>query len=90
MVKPMIHVYALEKRTMARPGQAPVTIEREVTYKNGIGRKTVRVKRGSRTVSTVTHKLNKTEKRKVPRRKYIKGLYKPMERETLRQLNSTQ
>jgi hypothetical protein len=90
MVKPHIQVYAIEQRTMVRPGQPPVTIEREVTYKNGIGRKTVRVKRGRRTVSSVTHKLNKTEKHKVPSRKYIKGLYKPMERETLQQLNSSQ
>jgi hypothetical protein len=86
MVKPQIQVYAIEQRTMVRPGQPPVTIEREVTYKNGIGRKTVRVKRGRRTLSSVTHKLNKTEMQKVPRRKYVKGLYKPMERETLRNL----
>jgi hypothetical protein len=86
MAKPQIQVYAIEQRTMVRPGQAPVTIEREVTYKNGKGRKTVRVKRGSRIVSTVTQNLNRTEKRKVPRRKYVKGLYKPMERETLRRL----
>jgi hypothetical protein len=86
MTKSQIQVYAIEQRTMVRPGQPPVTIEREVTYKNGTGRKTVRVKRGSRIVSTVTQKLNKTEKRKVPRRKYVKGLYKPMERETLSRL----
>jgi hypothetical protein len=88
MVKaPQIQVYAVEQRTMVRPGQPPVTIEREVSYKNGKGRKTVRVKRGGRIVSTVTHKLNRTEKRKIPRRKYVKGLYKPMERETLQRLN---
>lgn len=90
MVNRQIQVYAIEQRTMACPGQPSVTIEREVTYKNGVGRKTVRVKRGRRTVSSVTHKLNKTEKRKVTRRKFVKDLYKPMERETLHQLNSSQ
>jgi hypothetical protein len=87
MVVPKIEVYAVEQRTMIRPGQPPVTIIREVTFKNGKGRKTVRVRRGKRTLSSITHKLSKTEKHKVPRRKYIKGLYKPMERETLQQLN---
>jgi hypothetical protein len=88
MVKPHIQVYAVEQRTMIKPGQPPITIEREVSYKNGIGRKTVRVKRGRRIMSTVTHKLNKTEKHKLPRRKYVKGLYKAMERETIHSLTS--
>ena len=88
MVKgPHIEVYAVEQRTMIKPGQPPMTITREITYKDGKGRKTVRVTRGKRTLSSITHKLNKTEKRKIPRRKYVKGLYKPMERETLQQLN---
>jgi hypothetical protein len=86
MGKPTIEVYAVEQRTMIKPGQPPVTILREVSFKDGKGRKTVRVTRGKRTLSSVTHKLNKTEKRKVPRRRYIKGLYKPMERETLQRL----
>jgi hypothetical protein len=87
MAKGKIEVYAVEQRTMFKPGQPPVTIIREVTFKNGKGRKTVRVTRGKRTLSTITHKLSRAEKHKVPRRKYIKGLYKPMERETLQQLN---
>jgi hypothetical protein len=83
----MIHVYAVERRTMKVAGQAPVTITRETVLQNGKGRKTVKVTRGSRTLSSKTEKLNLTEKKKVSKRKYVKGLYKPMEAAILRQLN---
>lgn len=81
-----IHVFATEQRTMTRPGQPPVTIIRETVMRNGKGRKTVRVKRGSRIVSNVTQVLNCTEKRKIHKRKYIRGLYKSAERKTLKRL----
>lgn len=71
---------------MVRPGQAPVTITREVVMRNGKGRKTVRVKRGSRLVSNISESLNTTEKRKITKRKYVRGLYKSAERKTLKRL----
>jgi hypothetical protein len=82
-----IQVYAVERRTMVVPGKAPVTISRETLLKNGKGRKTVKVTRGSRTISSKTERLNLTERKRVSKRKYIKGLYKPLETAVLRQLN---
>lgn len=82
-----IEMYAVEQRTMIRPGEAPVTIMREVELRNGKGRKTVKVKRGDRVVSEVSERLNGTERHKIAKRKYIKGLYKKAERKTLRRLN---
>jgi hypothetical protein len=84
---PTIEVYAVERRTMIRPGQPPLSITRETVFKNGKGRKTVRVARGNRIVSDVTRRLNRTEKRKVHKRKYIKGLYHPLEETTMRNMN---
>lgn len=84
---PHIAVYAIEQRTQVVPGQPPMTIRREVELRNGKGRKTVKVTRGNRTISDVTHDLNLSERSRIGHRKYIKGLYKPLERETLRNLN---
>jgi hypothetical protein len=82
-----IHVYAVERRTMKVAGKAPVTITRETVLQNGKGRKTVKVTRGSRTLSSKTERLNLTECKRIGKRKYVKGLYKPMEAAVLRQLN---
>ena len=82
----MIHVYATEQRTMIRPGQPPITIQREVEMKNGKGRKTVRVLRGRKVVSDVTEPLKPHENHKIHKRKYVKGLYKKAERKTQKRL----
>jgi hypothetical protein len=84
---PTIEVYAVEQRTMIHPGQPSVTITRETVFKNGKGRKTVRVTRGNRIMSDVTRRLNRTEKRKVHKRKYVKGLYTPLENTTMTIMN---
>lgn len=83
-----IQVFAMERRTMVRPGQPPVTIERETVLRNGHGRKTVRVRSGNRIVSDVTESLNGKEKHKVGKRKYVRGLYKKAERRTMKRLRS--
>jgi hypothetical protein len=72
---------------MKVPGKAPVTIIRQTEVKNGKGRKTVRVLRGKRVISNVSKKLNLTEKKKITKREYVMGLYKPMENQTLQNLN---
>jgi hypothetical protein len=82
-----IHVHAIEKRTMLLAGKPPVTITRETVLQNGKGRKTVKVTRGSRTLSSKTERLNLSERKRISKRKYIKGLYRPMETAVLRQLN---
>jgi hypothetical protein len=82
-----IQVYAVEKRVRMIPGQKPETIVRETILKDGKGRATVRVLRGKRTMSSVTQKLNLSQKRRITRRKYVKGLYKPQEQQVLRELN---
>ncbi len=83
----MIQVYTVEKRTMKMPGKAPVTIIRETQLRNDKGRKSVRILRGSRVVSNVSKKLNFTEKKRIAKRQYVMGLYKPMEHQTLQNLN---
>ena len=72
---------------MIRPGKPPITIIREVTMRNGRGRKTVRVTRGKRVVSNVSEVLKPHETQKVGKRKYIRGLYKKAERRTLKRLS---
>lgn len=81
-----IQVYAIERRTMVRPGQPPLTLERETVLRNGRGRKTVRVRRGGRVVSDVTEPLNATESSNIRNRRYVKGLYKKAERKTSKRL----
>ncbi len=86
-VKPHITVFAVEQRTQIAPGAPPMTIRREVELRNGKARKTVRITRGNRVLSDVTRKLNLSERKRIRSRKYVKGLYKPLEHETLRNLN---
>jgi hypothetical protein len=83
----MIEVHTIEQRTQIQSGKPPMTIVREVALKNGKGRKTVRVIRGSKVVSTESEPLNLTERKHVHKRKFVKGLYKKMERRTLKRLN---
>jgi hypothetical protein len=82
-----INVYAMEQRTQMIAGQPPMTITREVVLRNGKGRKTVKVARGSHVVSNVTENLNLSECRDIQRRKYIKPLYKSVESKTIRRMN---
>jgi hypothetical protein len=82
----MIQVYSMEQRTMVVAGKAPITIRREVEMRNGKGRKTIKVLRGSRLISSETEHLGATEKKKVQKRKFVKGLYKGLERKTRKRL----
>jgi hypothetical protein len=84
----MIHVFATEQRILKLPGKPATTITREVELRNGKGRKTVKVMRGARVVCNKTQRLNRTEKRKIQKRKYIKGLYKPLERSVMEIMNT--
>ena len=71
---------------MSRPGLQPLTIVREVTMRNGRGRKSVRVLRGKRMVSNVSQNLRPYELRDISRRNYIYGLYRGVERKTRKRL----
>jgi hypothetical protein len=83
----MIQVTSIEQRTLITPGKPATTIVREVKLRNGKGRKTIRVLKGSRVVSEESDALNLTERRHIQKRKFRKGLYKGVERRTLRRLN---
>jgi len=83
----MLVASSIETRTVVVPGKPTMTIIREVKFKNGKGRKTVRVLRGNRVISNESESLNHVERKKVHRRKFVKGLYKKMERRTLKNLN---
>jgi hypothetical protein len=83
----MLVASSIETRTVVVPGKPTMTIIREVKFKNGKGRKTVRVLRGNRVISNESEALNHVERKKVHRRKFVKGLYKKMERRTLKNLN---
>lgn len=71
---------------MIRPGQPPLTIERETVLRNGQGQASVRVRRGDRLVSNVTESLKSTTRKKVSKRRYVRGLYKKAERKTMKRL----
>ena len=82
----MIQISFVEERTMKLPGKPAVTVVRTADLKNGKGRKTIKVLKGSKVVSNESEPLNLTERKKVHKRKFVKGLYKHMERRTLRRL----
>jgi hypothetical protein len=71
---------------MKVPGKAPVSIVRTVEMKNGKGRKTLKVLRGSKTISSVSESLTPVEKHKIQKRKFVKGIHKRNERKTRRNL----
>ncbi len=77
-----IHAYSLEKRTQIIPGQAPVTILREVAMENGKGYKSIRVLRGSKTISTVREPLQPIETANIAERKFTPGLFRSTEQKT--------
>ena len=83
----MLEASSIETRTLVLPGKPTMTIIREVKFKDGKGRNTVRVLRGNRVISNESELLNHVERKKVHRRKFVKGLYKKMERRTLKNLN---
>lgn len=87
---PHINVYAIEQRTQILPGQPPMVLTREVTLRNGKGRKTVRLQKGKRVVSSVTKRLNFTERKKIGKRRYVKHLYRDVERSLLDKVNANQ
>jgi hypothetical protein len=64
-----------------------MTVVYETTLKNGKGRKTIRVSRGRKVLSTVTEPLNLREKEHVHKRKFVKTLYKKIEHKTRKRLN---
>jgi hypothetical protein len=84
--KPYMAVRAIEERIQIIPGQPPFKIQRKVEFSNGKGRKTVRITRGNRIVSDITRKLDPSECIRIKDRTYIKGLYTPLEQETMQKL----
>jgi hypothetical protein len=57
-------VYVFEQATMMQKGKKPLTITHEVALKNGVGRNTVRVRRGKRVIKKVVRRIgSKTRKR---------------------------
>ena len=80
----MIQAHYIEIRSRRGPGEAePTTIIREVHSRNGHGRKTVRVLRGSRVVSDVSELLRPSEKTNIQNRTFSPGLYKSAEKKTM-------
>ncbi len=84
----MIQAHYVEIRSRRGPGEAePTTIVREVHSRNGHGRKTVRVLRGSRIISDVSESLRPSEKTNIQNRTFSPGLYKSAEKKTLSKMN---
>lgn len=84
----MITARYMEIRSRKLPGQPTETIIRTVNSTNGRGRKTVRVLRGNRTVSSVTEPLTSTESTNIQVRRFTPNLYVSPERKTIKQLTS--
>ena len=83
----MFEAHYVEIRSQKVPGQPATTIVREVHTKNGKGRKTIKVLKGKRVISSVVEPLNAREKRNIHKRRLTKGLYKSAERKTRRRLD---
>jgi hypothetical protein len=84
----MITARYMEIRSRKLPGQPTETIIRTVNSTNGHGRKTVRVLRGNRTVSSITEPLTSTESTNIQVRRFTPNLYVSPERKTIKQLTS--
>jgi hypothetical protein len=82
----MIEAHYVEIRTQKPAGQPATTIVREVHSKNGKGRKTIRVLRGNRIISSVDEPLSAREKKNIQKRRMTRGLYKSAERKTRKRL----
>lgn len=83
----MITAHYVEIRSRKLPGQPTETIIREVHSKNGHGRKTVRILRGNRAVSTVSEPLTHTENTNIQVRKFTPNLYTSAENRTSQSLS---
>ncbi len=76
----------MEQRTNLVKGKAPVTIRRNITFRNGRGTKTVEVIKGEKVVSKVTEPFTIAECQNVQNRKFTKGLFKSAERKTIKKM----
>jgi hypothetical protein len=85
----MITAHYTEIRSRKLPGQPTETIIRTVNSTNGRGRKTVRVLRGNRTVSSITEPLTPTENTNIQVRRFTPNLYGSPEQKTLKQMKKT-
>ena len=84
----MITAHYVEIRSRKLPGQPTETIVREVHSKNGRGRKTVRVLRGDRTLSSITEPLTAPENANIQVRRFTPNLYTSPEVKTLTRLKT--
>jgi hypothetical protein len=80
----MLQTHYVEIRSRRLPGETePTTIVREAYSKNGKGRKTIRVLRGTRVISDVSEPLRPSEKTNIQNRTFSPGLYKSAEKKTV-------
>jgi len=85
----MIQAHYVEVRSQKLPGEPATTIIREVNAKNGKGRKTIRVLRGNRVVSSVSESLTPADNACVQKRKFAPGLYRGTESKTMKNMGPT-
>ena len=82
----MIQAHYIEVRSQKLPGEPVTTIIRQVDTKNGKGRKTIRVMRGDRVVSSVSESLTPADNGCIQKRKFAHGLYHGAERKTMKNM----
>jgi hypothetical protein len=85
----MIQAHYIEVRSQKLPGEPATTIIREVDARNGKGRKTIRVLRGDRVVSSVSESLTPADNACVQKRKFAPGLYRGTESKTMKNMGPT-
>lgn len=85
----MIQAHYIEVRSQKLPGEPTTTIIREVDSRNGKGRKTIRVLRGDRVVSSVSESLTPADNACVQKRKFAPGLYRATESKTMKNMKAT-
>ncbi len=84
----MIQAHYIEVRSQKLPGEPATTIIREVNARNGKGRKTIRVLRGDRVVSSVSESLTPADNACIQKRKFAPGLYRATESKTMKNMGS--
>ena len=85
----MLFVQSTERRTNIVKGKPPVTVVRNITFRNGKGVKTVEVIKGEKVVSKVQEPFTITECNNVKNHTFTKGLFKSADTKTLSKMNST-
>jgi hypothetical protein len=84
----MIRVSTVETRYRKLPGKPAVSVIHRTNLVNDEGTNTVTVLEGNKVISKHSEKIRRHTARRIHNRKFVKGLYKGLQRRTRRHLRS--